>query len=166
MEELEEKIQKLESEVSALKDATRIGQTPAMGIAMFVGFILFVILMANIPLPGRQGFWPRFGLGFASLAAGGMICAIALGIVESALKVIVEIAAVILIFINVSVGPIVTANIGYLRELLVDLGVNPSGNLTLLVFIFSAIGLLLFDLFVYFTLYPFAKIAGTKLDPP
>jgi hypothetical protein len=159
-EEMENRIKSLEGDVHELKLATKVEQTSVFGVAMFVALILYIGLISKLPLPEDTASWPRVGIGFASAIGGGMVFSWASAFVQRFLKVIVEVAAVALLLINVSVGALLWTAFPEISRWGSPKGDGPFGGIVLM----GAIFLFLFDVLAFLVLYPLARTVGTNID--
>lgn len=133
-------------------------ETPAFGIAMIIGAVLFIILLNHLPFPIDYGFWPLAGIFVASCAVGGLILAVATSIMSAVFKAIVEIAVVILLLFNVSYVAVCWASFDLI---LMELNIDPEN--TFVGILILALILLIINLFNIFFLLPLSKIAGSKV---
>lgn len=162
-EEVEVRLESLEKDIRQLKDTAAVEQTPVFGVALFVGFVLYVILIAKVPLPGNPGFGPRVGIGLVSGFLGGFAYIGALKFVEFSLKAIVEVAAAILLFANAAVGVLLYPFFDAIRQQLSE-RVGIVNTEPIFAIILGAILLFLINCLALLALYPLARIAGTKLE--
>ena len=163
MAEANDRIVKLEKEVKALVDTVRPGKTPALAIAFVLLLVIYLVAVFKMPMPGDPDFWMRAAIAFGSAFAGGGICVMALGFVEAAFKVLVEVAMALLIFGNVMTGMLVWINADYLRDYIIELDGVPNDKAFIAGLVAAAIALFIADVLAFLVLYPLAKTAGTKL---
>lgn len=140
-------------------------QTPAFGIAIVILFILFIIILNQLPFPSDYGFWSLVGITAATCFVGFGIYSISIGIVETIYKIIVEIAGAILVFINVVYGAICWALFEQIKLLVEEQQILISWNQTFVSIALIILFLLTFNIFSVWILYPMAQVAGTRLDP-
>ncbi len=159
-----DRIQKIESDIEELKKTVRPGETPVYGIAMFIGLIIYIVVISNLPLPDDPGFWPRTGIGFACLIAGGMIFGGALAFIDFAFKAIVEVAAVLLLLFDVIYSSFIWMFSSNLRQWLIHNEIAKEEYAFGVVVIVAAIILFSLNMFAFLIIYPAAKTAGTKLE--
>ena len=76
------------------------GQTPAFGIAVFLFFIVFIIILNQLPFPSKYGFWHLTGICFGTCMIVSAIYTMATGLVETVFKIFVEVMAALLLFGN------------------------------------------------------------------
>lgn len=162
-EKPEDRLNRLEKDVRELRLATTIKQTPAFGISIFASLVLYIALVSKLPLPGDPAFWPRLGIGFASAFCGLIVYHCALAFVTAVLKAIAEIAAVVLMLINVSVGVILCTFPHEIQQMLSQSGVEKDEQFFAAV-LTVAIALFILDVFAFLVLYPLARTAGTSLE--
>ena len=79
-------------------------QTPAFGIEVFILFIVFLVILNDLPFPSSYGFLPLTGITAVTSLVGFGVYSLAVGIVESIYKITVEVTGAILLFINVVYG--------------------------------------------------------------
>lgn len=143
----------------------KLTQTPAFGIAAVILLLIFITILKNLPFPKDYGFVPLAGIAVGTCIIGFIIYMIAIGVVESVFKIIVEIAGAILLFINVVFIASCWAYFEQIKLYINNQGIFISWNQTFVtigaLFLFA----LIFNLLVVFILYPISRVAGTRLDP-
>lgn len=160
-------LKKLESEVEELRKTVRPGQTPAFGITLGVGVLVYAVWLLTGDLPGDPDLGPRVGVGVASAIVALIFYGISVSFVIVAFKVLVEIGAALLLLGSMAAGIAVwrfaPAFEPLALELFPGLEVEAYGPL-LAVYAAAGLSLLGANLVAVLALYPLAKTAGTKLD--
>ncbi len=140
-------------------------QTPAFGIGLFISAIIFIIILNHLPFPRDYEFINLAGVFIASAIVAGIIYAFSVGLVSSIYKIIVELAAVILLLFNATYAAYSWASFDAIKASLAEEGMFLDMNENVAAVLVMLIILLVIDLLAVFILYPLAQIAGTTLEP-
>jgi hypothetical protein len=159
-DDLEKRLQSLEQEIAQLKVLTASEYSIALPISAIVGVIIYLCVIAGLPLPGDPGFWTRSGIGFGSALAGTFVLSTALEFVKASLKAIVEVAMCLLLFSNALAGALLWTAYGSDRAGALLRPIGPFAGLA----IATAVLLFVLDALVLLVLYPLARTAGTDLE--
>lgn len=133
-------------------------ETPAFGIALFIGAILFIILLNQLPFPEDYGLLSLAGIFLASCFVGGIIFAAAAGLINAIYKVIIEIAVVLLLLFNVSYVAFCWASF---EGILMEMDIGPDNKFIGILIL--ALILFIIDLLSVIVLLPFARIADSDI---
>ncbi|MFY0631456.1 MAG: hypothetical protein JXR05_13820 [Flavobacteriaceae bacterium] len=139
-------------------------QTPAFAITIIILLIVFIIFMVKSPLYEKYDFWPFVGIGAGSVFIGIIIYMLAYGIVESIFKIIVEVIAAILIFINVIYLVHSWETFELMKYSVYELGILRSWNQNFVTVLAILIPMLIVNIVAFFIIYPLSRIAGTRVD--
>jgi len=140
-------------------------QTPAFAISLIVLFIMYLIILNQLPFPHDYGFGALAVVTVASVVIGLMIYGISLGIIQTIYKVLVEIAGAVLLFFNVTLLAVSWSALNEIKAYLAELEILVEWNQTFLTVLAVLLSLLIFNLLAIWVLYPLAQIAGTTLLP-
>lgn len=138
--------------------------TAAYGITILLAAILYILFVANLPLPSDPGPGGRFVAGLFSAMVAAFIFFFAHAVVRFTLKAIVEILAGVWLLVNGCLAAGVALLLTPATEYVRSTGVAKDGSLFVVV-IGVLLALFVLDLFVMFFLYQAAQVAGTRLDP-
>lgn len=130
-------------------------QTPAFGLALFIFFIIFIIVLNQLPFPPHYEFWQLAGITFATIMVTAIIYGIAAGLVEAIFKIFVEIAAALLLLAD-AIYVAALWSMFDAAKLYFNLETWPT------IFVLAVI-LFFTNLLIIFVLYPLSRIAGTSL---
>ncbi len=140
-------------------------QTPAFVISLIVLFVLYLIILNQLPFPHDYGFGALAVVTVASVVIGLMIYGISLGIIQTIYTVLVEIAVAVLLFFNVTLLVVSWSAINEIKAYLAKLEILVEWNDNLLAILAVLLGLFIFNLLTIWVLYPLAQISGTTLLP-
>jgi len=130
-------------------------QTPAFEIGLFIGLIVFIIVLNQLPFPSDYGFWQLAGITAVTCIIVGIIYGITTELVSAIFKIFVEVAAVLLLLAD---AIYVASSWAMLDNVKIYFNLETWPTLLVL-----AIILFVSNILAVFMLYPLSKIAGTKL---
>lgn len=134
-------------------------------IAIVALFIFFIVILNSLPFPEHYNFWRYLGVGAATCVAGLIAYALMLAFVEKVMKILVELAGAILLFINAVFGAVCWAFFENVKLIALDWFPTMSDNLTTVTIISMVVILLIFNLLAMLILYPLSNITGANIAP-
>ena len=169
-EEADDCLASLKEDVRKLKEYTAVGNTLVTEIGMFVLAGIFLICLVAYALIDREHFFQRLVFGGITIGGGLFIYLISIELVQISFKALVELSNLSLFLTNGLTGLVLLRNMEKLKPWVSEFAYRseidlPDIPIGLIVIVSAAVMLLIFDLFVLFTLFPLAKVAGTKLEP-
>lgn len=160
---VEDRLASLEEEVRRLTKMNRNEFSIALPVSAAAALVIYLVVIASVPLPEEYGFWVRVGIGFAAAYAGVAVFSVAFQFVKVSLKAIVEVATCILALGNALAGVYLWA--AYRTGTALPLfGLIRDDEAFGVAAVATAILLFLVDALALLLLYPLAQIARTDLE--
>lgn len=138
-------------------------RTPAFGIAIVVGLLVFGYAMLHLPFEGDPKTEHRLGTGCIALLVGMLIYGGARSTVESVLKALVEVIAVGLFLLNGLAAALVWMWKQPLTDFAIEIGFSEKQTFGQVVIVL-AIAAFVVNAVVFVLLHPLSRIVGTKLE--
>jgi hypothetical protein len=157
------RLDKLEKELQKLQSVTATESTVVGGIAGFLALVAFIALVVQVPLPGNPPDGARFGIGLAAGFAGAIVAGIAAGFAKFALRALVEIAVVVVFFLNAVVAVAAWMSSAYLSDLVATWNITSSNNALPVALALAACSIFVVDVGAMLFLVPLAKVAGSNV---
>ena len=137
--------------------------TIAFEITVVLLFIVFIAFL-NMSSLFEDGFWPVTKVILISCCCGAVIFGLAIALMDSLFKIIVEVIVALLLFFNVVFVSLSWVFLNDFIELVQtwDLGFESTGN-TVVSILCLALILFVIDLFAAIIIIPFSRISGSNV---
>ncbi|WP_321287701.1 hypothetical protein [uncultured Sunxiuqinia sp.] len=132
-------------------------------IALVIFLVLFIIILSKLPFPEHYDFWRKAGVCAASCFVGILVYSIVILFVERIFKILVELLAVFVLFLDVLFIAFCWSFFEEAKLIVLDWFPTVSDNLTTITIVSIVSILLIFNFFVMIILYPFSNIAGANI---
>ncbi len=134
-------------------------------IAIIVLLILFIFILQVLPFPGYYDFGRKAGVCAVSCFIGIVAYGLILGFVEMVMRILVELAGAVLLFINVVYVASGWAFFEEIKAQFLEWVPDISEKLNIIIIIGLVLILLVFNLLVMLVLYPLSKITDANIEP-
>ncbi len=134
-------------------------------IAVIALFVLFLFILRDLPFPAHYEFWRKAGVCAASCFIGLIVYGVIMEFVKAVMKILVELAGAILLFINVVYVAFSWAFFEEIKSKFLEWAPNISEKLNLFTIVGLVLTLLVFNLLVMLVLYPLSKITDANIEP-
>ena len=137
--------------------------TIAFEISAVLLLIVFIIFLNASPL-FEDGFWPVTLLLAGSCFAGAIVFGLAMALMDTIYKIIIEVTVALLLFFNVIYAALSWV---FFKDVVMeiqswDLGFEDMGHTVLAIAVLAG-GLFIIDLFAALIIIPFARISGSNV---
>lgn len=158
----DERLEKLEAELTRLKAKGATGETPVLGIAAFLAFCGYCAMISKLPLPNAADE-AKVVLGIGAGFVGALVFVGAIAFVQFSLKALVEIATVLAVLFNAIVAAVAWVVQANLLQLVASWNVVNGDDLMAATVALVVGGLFVTNVLLAIVLFPLARIAGSSL---
>ena len=158
----ETRLARLEAELQRFKTASGTGETFVLGIAGLLAAVLYIAIVANLPLSETSDGGTKVLVGIGSAFAGLFVFGGAIAFAKFAMRAVVELAVVALALGNALAGVLVFTIYDTLAAYVTTLDVVEPDGVLIAVLAAVALAVFLIDMCCIFVLYPLAKTSGSS----
>lgn len=138
--------------------------TVAFNIAIFIFFIVFVIVLNNPTFNENKNFIQLVGITIGCSIVGGILFLISTSLIDALLKIIVEVAIAFLLFVNVSTIAISWSSFDKIKMYISTVELNlVQENVGVASALSIVLTLLIIDIIASLILVPLTRIVGTNI---